>query len=430
MPHPTSRARRFPTANVTNLPGGTTNAAAGGIVAPRSATVPAPRFPGTGLPPSRGTGLGGELPVQPPVALPALGQFRAVTAPRPPQAASFGSNDPRIQALIDQIARSTQGGATTGSSFRADPRIEQLVGQLSSPGDPASFVDTGQQQRALLQALIAQISGGQFDFNASTDPEARAFRVAQERARAEAQVGISERRAADPTNTGGFDVDTRALRARTGESIARFAAGRASQRRGEVLGERIGGANAALSSLGLAQSGDVSRFNADLASREQGLNQQVAALQAALNADVSRRGSFESEQARALSRTQGTQASQQALLQSLLAEQSRVQGGQAAAGQQVFANELSSAQFESRQGGAAQQAQQAQLARALQQQQIQQQLRRDAIAEQQARQDEEFRRREEERANQDRRDQRRRGEATELERQRRQIHQAHGHDHG
>lgn len=374
MPHPTSRARRFPTANVTNLPGGATNVAAGGLLPQRNVTLPSP----PPRPRTRPAGVESTLPVQAPLPLPALGQFRAVQTPRPPQAASFGSSDPRVQALIDQIARTTNSGAQrtqfSSSAFSGGRR--------------------GDDQRTAIEALIAQLTSGEFAFDASTDPEARAFRVARERARAEAQVGLSERLAADPANTGGFAVDRRALREQTGESIARFSAGRASQRRGEVLGERTSALAAALSNLGLTQSQATARANAELRER------------------------------------QGAQGSQQALLQALLGEQARVQGGQASAGQQVFANELSSARFESGQGNASRQAEQDVFARAVQQQQTQQQLRRDALAEQQARQDEEFRRRQEERVAQDRRDRRRREQEEELERQRRQVHQQHGHDHG
>ena len=378
-PRTPTTSRQFSTANVTDLPGGAQSGAGdirsrepgGGIrLPPFPGSRPAGPRPGGVLPPTQ--------PLPPPAA---VAPFVPQQVPQVPQGATFGSADPRIQALIAQIAQRTDSGATSSAGtpfdpgsgqaapFQADPRIQTLISQIQGGGGGPVLEETGAEQRAVLEQLIAQLGGGDFDFDASQDPEAIAFRVATERARAASQNAAAERLGADPTNTGGFDVDTRALREQAGESVGRFAAGRASQRRGEVLGERISAANLGLANLGQIQAGDVARFNAASSAAAGGQNRQLAALQALIGQDESRRlsteatasrgqadrqfgaslRSRETEDARratAASRSEGL-ASSQALLQQLLAEQARTQRGTAQAGQQTFENEIAAGQFAS-----------------------------------------------------------------------------------
>lgn len=288
------------TANVTRRAGDPTNAAAGGLArSPQRQAQPSRRRLGAGGAASA-TVAGEALPIP---------NFGGLAVPAvQPAVQPGGGGDTGLQSLIDQIARNTQGGAAgtgavtntnvqSGSSFQPDPRIADLIRELQRQRDNIEFTDTTGARRIELDGLIAQLSGGNFRFDASRDAETKAFRVATERARQEAQVGLSERRAADPTNTGGFDADTASLRERSGEAIGRFGAGRASQRRSEVFQERTAGINASLSNLTQLGGIDVNRFNASVANANTTGSARITALNAMLQREAGRRGGFESNRA-------------------------------------------------------------------------------------------------------------------------------------
>jgi len=262
--------------------------------------------------------------------------------------------------------------------------------------------------------LIALLTSGEFNFDASRDAETRAFRVATERARQEAQVGLSERRAANPTNTGGFDVDTASLRERSGEAIGRFGAGRASQRRGEVLRERIGGVNAGLANLNQLQNADIQRFNASIANANIAGSAQTAALNAALQREAAQRNDANRAQDRndrLLRETEGRSASglqgaqsRDALrqLQALLAT-GQVPGRSAPGIDQLAASRGRSAfqrqgEFDTR-------------GRFLENEQLARQRQQDEAAAQQAQLDEQFRRRQQQAAERQDRARRRQAQA-------------------
>lgn len=341
-PRSSSTSRQFSTANVTDLPGGPTSGA--GDIRPRESGggIRVTPFPGTqATGPRPGTTATAAQPAQEIIPLPErqpVSAFRPAPTPNVPQAPGFGTTDPRIQALIEQIAQNTQSGATSGQPFQTDRRAEQIINQLRQGGGQPVFEDTTGRQRAIVDRLIAQLESGAFEFDPTRDAETRAFRVLRERERARAQEAAAERLAASPADTGVFDVDTRALREQAGEDIAGFGAARASQRRAEVLRERTGAANTALENLGQIQASDVARFNAASSAAANEQNERVNALQAILRESDSERALSESSRNRTL---QG----QQDLLRTLLAEQARVQGSRAGAGQQEFENAITAGQF-------------------------------------------------------------------------------------
>ena len=274
-------------------------------------------------------------------------------------------DEPQIQDLINQISQQTDRGASSAQSlsFTPNPQIQALVSQLSGPGgggfEPTlapEFADTTGSQRALLQSLIQQLQG-----ESSTLTQTRTLRPGRsewlesvsELVHSQPQLNAWLR---TPSGTGLFDVDSRALREQSGEDIARFAAGRASQRRSEVLGERTAAANAALANLGQIGSTDVARFNSGLARSNQA-NQAAAqnaatgqdanrtALQALLGQDADRRNAIIQAENRQSQEGQADRASRLALLQQLMGEQARIQGGNAAGAQQGFGNQLTRAGF-------------------------------------------------------------------------------------
>lgn len=290
VPGPTPQAPR-------NLPGPVAPAS---VPAPRSGPVVAPQQP---------------LPRRdpPPAVIP-------VNTPQAPQTARFANSNLQIQELIRQIAANQRSGAN-------NPQSSDFTGDAS--------------RSAQLSRVIDRLESGDFDFDPTQDAETQAFAVMRERQRQQDQNAAAERLAANPTDTSGFELDTRALREATGEDVAGFGAQRASQRRGEQLDE------------------------------------QKAALGALVGLETS-------DQSATASRSN----QQQQLLSQLLGEQGRVQAGQAGATQQRFQNELALTGVT---GGQNQQAldnqrraEQDALAEALAQRQSTSQQQRDEIASEQA----------------------------------------------
>jgi len=170
---------------------------------------------------------------------------------------------------------------------------------------------------AVQERLLALLRGGGAEGEASTDPEARAFRIARERERGEQQRRAAERLGVSGfTGTGAFDVESGKIGEEAARDIAGFEARLAGRRRGERLAEQASALNLALASLG-RQAGE---RQAEFGARITGAESERAAQQA-------------------------RQAAQLAQLQALLS----AQAPRMAAGQQSFENQL--AAFQAAMGG-------------------------------------------------------------------------------
>ena len=180
---------------------------------------------------------------------------------------------------------------------------------------------------AVQERLLALLRGGA-EGEASTDPEARAFRIARERERGEQQRRAAERLGVSGfTGTGAFDVESGKIGEEAARDIAGFEARLAGRRRGERLAEQSSALNLALSSLGRQAAERQAAQQAALAERQAAFGERITGA--------------ESERAA----QQARQAAQLAQLQALLS----AQAPRMAAGQQSFENQL--AAFQAAMGG-------------------------------------------------------------------------------
>lgn len=182
------------------------------------------------------------------------------------------SDDPRLLEFINQL----QAGLGNTQS-----RIESLMQQLQAAGNqPFQFDDS---RFAQLRHLISQIQRGEGigPIDVESDPEAAAFRVALERQAQRERSALAERLSA----TGGLRTGAGQLALlepgrQAGRNIAGFEAALAGRRRGEVLAQRLQGAQLGLEELSGERNAALQAFQAQQAARLSGLQ---GSLQAALS---------------------------------------------------------------------------------------------------------------------------------------------------
>lgn len=228
------------------LPQATTNAT--------PSAQPTFQLPATGIEPTR------AIASQPDPRISALTQqlSHAVTTP-PPAPAS----DPRMNALIEQLDAQIR----TAQSGRAS--LDAKLAELSAPITVTAPDFTRQrEQAAKTQALIEQLQRGEGITVApmGTDPEAIAFRNAQERGVERARMSAANRQGASGTSgSGAFDAEIAKIRERAGETAARFEADLTGRRRGELTRDALAAANLSLANMDRETRDEMARYESEVA---------------------------------------------------------------------------------------------------------------------------------------------------------------------
>jgi len=220
------------------------------------------------------------------------------------------SFDPDLAALIQRIqgqlgnTKTTidqllQQANTVGSSqFAPGPNFQQQFkpGTFDPGPDyqqqftPGEFEFDDSQFASLREQIAALLRGeGVGDIDIEGDPEAAAFRNARERQAARERSALAERGAATGFNrTGGFDAAVAGGAGDAGRDIAGFEASLAGRRRGELLDQKLQGAQLGLADLQGTRQSALGAFNteqqAGLAGEQQRLDAFNAAGQNRMNA--------------------------------------------------------------------------------------------------------------------------------------------------
>ena len=261
---------------------------------PRTPGLP-PRLPGPVGVPAGQPIRSGDIPptFQPPW-----------TGINPTQAIS-SQPDPRIARLLQELSQQASDPASAASAV--------TLARLRAPVEVAPPDFTGvQAQSEKLQALIRELMAGRGPETGpvAADPEAVAYRAAAQRSgERQREAEAARQGATGTTGSGDFDARLAQIREATGEDIAGFEGALTGRRRQEATSTALSGANLERSELERQTQAERDRYQARLGA-----------------AHLARQGELAAAELEASQRAGGV-ASRQALLQTLLGEQARVQGG-------------------------------------------------------------------------------------------------------